>query len=102
RCGRVEPTSQRAGELAEPADERDDRPATDGITVDQLRPDVVRAPAALQRAGRSPAARLSSARSSKPRWHPADDAPELDRARNGIACGRGAASRVRSCGDALS
>jgi site-specific recombinase XerC len=46
-----------AGELAKPAD-GDDRPTTERITVDQLTPDaVVRALAALQRAGRSAATR---------------------------------------------
>ena len=47
-----------AAELAGPADDRDDRPAAERVTVDQLTPDaVVRALAALQRAGRSPATR---------------------------------------------
>jgi integrase/recombinase XerD len=47
-----------AAELAGPADDRDDRPAAERVTVDQLTPAaVVRALAALQRAGRSPATR---------------------------------------------
>jgi integrase/recombinase XerD len=47
-----------AGELAGPADDRDDRSASERVTVDQLTPDaVVRALAALQRVGRSPATR---------------------------------------------
>jgi hypothetical protein len=47
-----------AAALAEPADERDERPAIERVTVDQLAPDtLVRALAALQRAGRSPSTR---------------------------------------------
>ena len=47
-----------AAELTGPADERDDRSAAERVTVDQLTPDaVLRALAALQRAGRSPATR---------------------------------------------
>jgi site-specific recombinase XerD len=47
-----------AAKLAGPADDSDDRAAAKRVTVDQLTPDaVVRALAALQRAGRSPATR---------------------------------------------